>query len=835
MADFSSPGVFIEERTANTNIISGTSPSNLGVVGFTPRGATNTPTLVTSYGEFVKKFGDLTRNSYVGYNVAGFFSNGGTRLYAVRVVPSDATAATGQIRSTVTEQSLLTQATVDGILATYSATAGTSVIKDNAGASPVVGKSISMKWRASGVAIVSEQLKKRDGSTALAGDAATTKFEARLNPASLPAIDYKMHAVVPDSVTLKWVDGVGAKTLVIPAPAEGSFVTTVVDALATVKFDHCTSLLSVLFAVAPTATPINLAYTPATATKSATDAAVAGTLVGTDLTSGSVTLATGAWTATFAALKIPHKNSNILLTYQIAAWTMAPVSKGVWGGDIKVVMKGSQDAFTASSASFAKFDTQILVKDSAGNYNVEETYDELVWDDALSTSFGPEVINALSDLITITEPGGNEAPRQLSGRSVSVVVAGGDEVVGSKVVAVTLANTPIAKRSVSVSYTDSAGTARTIVDDGSGALTGDVDSTGTNTVAYDTGALAFKTVALIKAGTLVTVSFVTEAVETSHSEIFGDTSKGYTAGTDGTFTSGTYGRNQISAAALAATSAGIWALDSVEETMQVAVPDFVGDVAVTGDLLSWAAGRAALPSGADRFVILAVPKGSTAQNAADWARFSLNQFSSYAALYWPWVKIADPLASNRSYTVPPLGHIAGIYARTDTNKSVGKNPGGTVDGALAGILDIETVNTKANRDLVYQARVNPLINSASTGLAVWGVRTLSNQLEWRYINARRTMMYVQKAIFNSTHFVVFENNGSALQTRVFSTVDSFLRNLFQQGVFAGTSTAQAFFVKCDAANNPPEVVAAGQLVCEIGIATNKPAEFVRFVLSQISQ
>jgi phage tail sheath protein FI len=144
------------------------------------------------------------------------------------------------------------------------------------------------------------------------------------------------------------------------------------------------------------------------------------------------------------------------------------------------------------------------------------------------------------------------------------------------------------------------------------------------------------------------------------------------------------------------------------------------------------------------------------------------------------------------------------------------------------------VSTLGERDFVYPNKVNPLISSAQTGLAVWGVRTIAIESEWRYINARRLFMYVEKSVFNSTHWVVFENNGPALWAKIKSQLNGFLTNLFNEGYFAGNSPSQAFYVTCDETNNPQSSIDAGQVIIDVGLAPNKPAEFVRFRFQQVS-
>ena len=204
---------------------------------------------------------------------------------------------------------------------------------------------------------------------------------------------------------------------------------------------------------------------------------------------------------------------------------------------------------------------------------------------------------------------------------------------------------------------------------------------------------------------------------------------------------------------------------------------------------------------------------------------------SYTAMYYPPVKIFDTLRrKNRRMSV--TGLVAGIYARTDSNKNVGKAPGGTSDGQLNGIASVYRVLTKGQRDTLYQGRVNPIISSPETGQAVWGVRTLSLDSEWRYINARRLFMFCERSVYSAMQFSVFENNGPRLWLILRTTIGSFLQNLFIDGYFAGATESDAYFVICDDTNNPQSQIDAGLVTVDVGIAVSKPAEFVRIRFSQ---
>jgi len=490
---------------------------------------------------------------------------------------------------------------------------------------------------------------------------------------------------------------------------------------------------------------------------------------------------------------------------------------------------GNADYYDVATDTYSRFNINVrLLNSSTGLYDIIETYEEITFTDATSAQYFPDVLNDLSDLVNVVEPALNaEGPAQLNGEARSQVVAGGDEDVANRAIATTLLATPINVRSFSMTWVDDTSTSRTITDDGAGNLIGDVDAAGNNTIDYTTGAIDVLLSNAIARDTLVSATWRESSEEDSHLD-------GFAGGDDGTFTDPTkYGRNQFTAITLEPNFQGLYALNKIEELMQVVIPDFAGDTLITKDLMDYVDGRESLPSGGDRFAILMVPQGSSAQEAVDFLRIDVGQNSKFAAMYWPWVKLADPLANNRPVVFPPLGHIAGVYARTDSTRNVGKAPAGTVDGSLSFLLGLEIDQiSQGERDAVYPARINPLVSGPQTGLAVWGARTTSLQSEWRYINARRLFMFVEKSVYNSTFWIVFENNGPGLWARIKAQLVSFLTNLFNDGLFAGTTPSQAFFVTVDESNNDAASIDAGQVIIDVGIAPNKPAEFVRFRFQQ---
>lgn len=229
-----------------------------------------------------------------------------------------------------------------------------------------------------------------------------------------------------------------------------------------------------------------------------------------------------------------------------------------------------------------------------------------------------------------------------------------------------------------------------------------------------------------------------------------------------------------------------------------------------------------------RFAILDAPPKMKADDILNWRMNIAGYDSMHGALYYPWIKIPDPV-SNGSIFVPPCGHMAGIYARSDDERGVHKAPANEV---VAGVIDIENNVTKGEQDLLNPVGINCIRKFSGRGIRVWGARTLSSDPSWRYINVRRLFNYVEESVERSTQWIVFEPNDHILWAKVRRDITAFLRTVWLSGALFGTSPEKAFYVKCDEETNLPELRDLGQMVCEIGMAPVKPAEFVIFRFSQ---
>ena len=280
---------------------------------------------------------------------------------------------------------------------------------------------------------------------------------------------------------------------------------------------------------------------------------------------------------------------------------------------------------------------------------------------------------------------------------------------------------------------------------------------------------------------------------------------------------------------------GFGGLEAVDEITMVAAPDLmsayerglIDDEGLKAVQLGMIAHCELM---GDRVAILDPPPGLNAQQIKEWRVDGAGYDSKYAALYWPWVKVFDP-RSGTTIFAPPSGHVAGIWGRNDDTRGVHKAPANEV---VRGAVTLQTQITKNEHDLLNPIGINCLRSFPGRGIRVWGARTLSSDPAWRYLNVRRLFNYLEESILNGTQWVVFEPNDDALWAKIRRTIAAFLVMEWRKGSLFGLTPDEAFYVKCDRETNPAEAIDAGQVLCEVGVAPVKPAEFVVFRLSQFS-
>jgi uncharacterized protein len=232
----------------------------------------------------------------------------------------------------------------------------------------------------------------------------------------------------------------------------------------------------------------------------------------------------------------------------------------------------------------------------------------------------------------------------------------------------------------------------------------------------------------------------------------------------------------------------------------------------------------------ERMAILDAPPNMMPQDILEWRNDAAGYDSKFATLYWPWIEVMDPL-SNTPMMIPPSGHVAGIWARTDSTRGVHKAPANEV---VLGANGLAFQITHAEQGGLNQAGINCIRSFPGRGIRVWGARTMSSDPEWRYLNVRRLFNYISESIMNGTQWAVFEPNDQRLWTKLRIAASNFLTRTWREGALFGATPGQAFYVKCDEETNPPDMVEAGQVTVEIGVSPVKPAEFVVFRISQFT-
>lgn len=228
----------------------------------------------------------------------------------------------------------------------------------------------------------------------------------------------------------------------------------------------------------------------------------------------------------------------------------------------------------------------------------------------------------------------------------------------------------------------------------------------------------------------------------------------------------------------------------------------------------------------DRFAIIDSPPGLGVQEVQ---AFRSPIDTKYAALYYPWVQVRDLRPGGGSLAAPPSGFIAGVYARTDIARGVHKAPANEV---LRSIQAIEQSITKREQDVLNPVNINVLRAFPGRGNRVWGARVLTSDSAWRYVPVRRLFIMIEESIDEATQWVVFEPNDEPLWARVRQSVSRFLLSQWRIGALQGATADEAFFVACDRSTMTQDDIDNGRLICQIGIAPVKPAEFVIFRIQQ---
>ncbi len=273
---------------------------------------------------------------------------------------------------------------------------------------------------------------------------------------------------------------------------------------------------------------------------------------------------------------------------------------------------------------------------------------------------------------------------------------------------------------------------------------------------------------------------------------------------------------------------GLLAFESQEDISIVAAPGYTADRDTDGMMGIQNAVINHCERMRYRVAVLDTPENQTTTEALDFRNL---RSSDYAAIYYPWIDVIDPRPSRGGsrLTLPPSGFMAGIYARNDIEHAVFKAPANEV---VRLAVDFEILVNGAQQDILNPNGVNCLRFFEGRGFLVWGARTISDDPEWKYLNVRRYFAYLERSIDRSTQWAVFENNGPELWGKIRRAVEDFLYNEWVAGGLLGAKPEQAYFVRCDRSTMTQNDLDNGRLVCLIGVAPVKPAEFVIFRIGE---
>lgn len=876
MAEYLHPGVYVEEKSSGVRPIEGVSTSNAAFVGATAKGVPNRATFITNWRAFVTKFGDVSRNGpYLPYAVEQFFANGGKRCYIVRAL-SDASSRLAFVdlpsRETAGPARNTLRISAKGKGAWGNALA---VLVEDGSANP------TREFR---LVVLNEGVPVEVFDDLSLDPDSDTYIETTVNDASEYIQVEDLHAATPLANGAPiYASAVTAAALADPVPiAVGNTLTLAVpdgQAIPALALDTLPAPVT----PAALASAINAAWAAFNLTAfitTAADPAGAGRLrlrhnvagydsfltLGGTATAGGQALnglagfvrgqgaAIGATLRSAPALtfNIPAGPGN--LTFAIHGDAAIPLTltsgaavplntllsdinnafaSAAFGGLMTARLEGNRIVFATSNRGAA--DSRLLIAGAAAGAltltQADGTAQPGAGVDGLGRSepafvqsdVGPFTIEEganLSFLVNNAAGGINSAPivinfvtsntlpnlQQVSAEqlrnAINAVAAG--QIVAS-----------VVNGRVLVSQSRRGNFYRlTVVD---GLLSPNIR-------------IKFDTEAQFGAAD---GDYASPYFRPGFNIVAGDNEARTLAnGDDGSPVS------NFDLVGTADRKTGLHALDDVNDVNFIAIPG-----ATDPGVVSAAAGYCGIRQ--DCFYIADAPGKREKDtpvtepvHARDFMRNRVSPKNSYAALYYPWLEIADRAGAgkNPKRFVPPSGFMAGMYARIDNQRGVWKAPAGTEAGII-GAIGLEYSVTDSEQDILNPIGVNCIRHFADSGLVVWGARTFATLAdpEYRYVPVRRYTIYLRQSIYRGTQWAVFEPNDAPLWGQLKANIDDFMMGEFRKGALAGSKPELAFDVKCDAELNPESEVNAGRVNMEIRFAPLKPAEFVLIRLSQKSQ
>ncbi|MHC1599763.1 MAG: phage tail sheath family protein [Candidatus Methanospirareceae archaeon] len=783
MPEYLAPGVYIEEFEIGAKPIEGVSTSTAGFLGMAERGPLNKPTLVTSFAEYQRIFGsylkeaDYGKKRYLPYAVEGFFANGGQRVYVSRV-------AAGAAKSSC----LLPD--VSG---------GTTFLDED-----VEAKAITLK--------VVDTTDLSENAVLFLKDGSQSEYVRFVSLAKALTLDLPLSQSHASGTTIARMDRSGTYHIAgdVAAGSVEIGLDTVVDIasddvliindehyeVCTIDsiVDNTVTVKSPLQYGHADAVVINkLASAATTGLSSAVKAEYAVIPIADDDTDFNVNNvieiggeyhlieATDAERVILVAGELKHKHEKDETIKKLTpAFSVEASSEGAWGDRVKIVIK-------ANSLSTAKLTADALDP----NYLELDTLTGMEEGTLLKLPTTPPSYGTIKEVVKTDEikqvvlkeafTGSLSKNQEVSTDDFDLMVSfdGSDE----------------AFKNLSMNESHSSYLEETVTSDASQLIR--LEDLGTNGQQ---------------------IPMPTQDNEQGWK--LGGGNDGIPEEDDAEINTTYEGVDNSEPAK----RKGIYTLKNIDDISIVSIPGIYTQHLQNKLIIHCETMK-------DRFAVL----DSEEKADLDEIQTQRNFYDSkYAALYYPWIRVFDPLSGKRT-NVPPSGYMCGIYARSDTERGVHKAPANEV---VRGALGLEEFNgtkriiTKGQQDILNPKGVNCIRVFRGRGIRVWGARTISSDSLWKYVNVRRLFLFLEESIEDGTQWVVFEPNDQKLWARVRQTITQFLTRVWKDGALMGTTPEEAFFVKCDRTTMTQDDIDNGRLIVMIGVAPVKPAEFVIFRIAQ---
>ena len=770
------PGVYVQEVPSGVRTITGVSTSVTAFVGYTSKGPVNTPERVFNFGEFERGFGGLSRDSLVSYGVRQFFQNGGSEAWIVR-------AAKGAVKAAVT----LENDTNGSAIRTLTVTARSEGVWGNylwldvdygtTNPDSTFNLTVSEYTQSGGELVLARVETYRN----LSMDQDNRRYAVSVVNAASELVQAERHADVTDSVLESLDEGWSLSGELSSFSLDDSkrFISIIVDGDGPHEIP-----------VFPEgAAPANLddladdlesavrAINPGETSFSSFTVERADATASADPSGNHLLLTAGAPASPDPATE--HSAVRVL-----------NASGNDAARELKLgLANGGREREAAAELRPAQTGT---VSDDLADLDVTTLSDTELIDVTIadgSTSIGTGSISLGSGLTTLS---GLADRLQARIRALAP---------GQKAFSQATVDIMGTRLRIVAGATDYPGATVTLADDtGTVAADMELDPGSVNVTNYAVGSGADR-------GGQV------DAV----------------AGDNGSPPGAAELTGRL------ADKSGIYALEDVDIFNILCIPE-TSELAET-PALSVISEAVTYCQGKRAFFVVDPPKNvDTVKEVREWGTEKLTT-SNYGALYFPWIKMADPLDEFRLAPFPPSGTIAGLYARIDSNRGVWKAPAGT-EATLSGVQALAYPLTENEVGVLNQVGINCLRQLPVYGMVCWGARTLEGAdqqaSEWKYVPVRRVALYIEESLYRGTQWVVFEPNDEPLWAQIRLNVGAFMQTLFRQGAFQGTSPRDAYFVKCDGETTTQDDINRGVVNILVGFAPLKPAEFVILKIQQMA-